>query len=317
MSKPTVLVLHWLPDGELARWNKEFPQFDFVDARQPDAFERHKRAAVICYGLPDVARLDELPGLLWIQLASAGVPSMLCPAAQARGIGVTNLAGLYGPTIAEHALALLLILSRNLNVVQKNQAEALWDRTVAQSMRHLHGRTMAIIGLGNIGQHIARLAQAFGMRVVGCRRKPRPTPFVDWVVGPDQAVSILSDADVLAVAAPLTRATEGMLGPREFTSLRPDSYYINISRGPVAQEAALLAALHSGPLGGAGMDVFAVEPLPIQHPFWSMPNVVISPHYSGETVNNSALPAQRFLRNLRRWQTEEPFEGNVDLEHGY
>ena len=212
---------------------------------------------------------------------------------------------------------MMLMLSRNFPTVQRNQQTQTWDRSVMNTMRDLHWKTLAIVGLGNIGQNIARLAKAFGMRVLGCRRTPRPTPDVDRVYACDQLPIMLGDADYVAVAAPFTRATDGLLGAAEFEAIKPGAFYINVSRGGVAQEAALVAALRSGHLAGAGLDVFAVEPLPKEHPLWSLPNVIVSPHYSGETVNNSALPARRFTRNLRNWLAGQPLEGVVQLDHGY
>ncbi len=317
MAKPFILVCHWLPDGECARWTNEFGDCEWVDARAPQVAARALPRATISYGLPDIKLLSQAKALRWLQLASAGVPAALCSIAAQQSVRVTNLAGLYGPTIAEHALSLMLILSRNLQIVQRNQFEKKWDRTVADTMRDLHGKTIGIVGLGNIGQNIARLAKAFGMRVVGCRRTPRPTPFTDRVYAVGELKAMLAEADYVAVAAPLTGATDGMLGPAEFQSMRQGAIYINVSRGPVAQESALVAALQSGRLAGAGLDVFAAEPMPVQHPLWEMPNVVISPHFSGETVNNSALPAERFKRNLRNWLAERELEGTVDLALGY
>src|SRR5439155_4655685 len=116
---------------------------------------------------------------------------------------------------------------------------------------------------------------------------------------------------------PLIDSTEGMLGPAEFAAMKRGVLYVNVSRGPVAQEAALLDALRSGQVAAAGLDVYAVEPLPADHPLWTMPNVVVSPHYSGETVNNSSLPLERFLRNLHNWRIGQPLEGRVDPQHGY
>jgi phosphoglycerate dehydrogenase-like enzyme len=317
MSKPQVLVLAWLPDGALPRLARQFPECDFHDARDPAAFERLWPAAVVTYGLPPSARLGEAPALCWVQLISAGVPPDLCPPARARGLTVTNLAGLYGPSIAEHALALMVMLARNLHVALRNQQARRWDRSVMGTMSDLHGRTLALVGAGNIGQGIARLARAYGMRVLACRRTDRPTPFVDRVYPLGELHALLAEGDFVAVAAPLTARTEGMLGPAEFGAMKRGAFYVNVSRGGVAQEAALLEALRSGHLAGAGLDVFAVEPLPPEHPFWSMPQVIVSPHYSGETVNNSALPAERFARNLRCWLLGRPLEGVVDLEWGY
>jgi phosphoglycerate dehydrogenase-like enzyme len=128
---------------------------------------------------------------------------------------------------------------------------------------------------------------------------------------------MLAEAAYVAVAAPLTRHTEGMLGPAEFQAMKPGAFYINVSRGGIAQEAALLEALQSGRLAGAGLDVLATEPLAPDHPLWVMPQVIISPHCSGETINQSALPAERFARNLWAWRAGQELEGLVDLEWGY
>jgi phosphoglycerate dehydrogenase-like enzyme len=316
-GKSQVLILAWTPEGTLDRLAGDFPPCDFVDARDPAVFDAHWSRATVALGLPAVSRLGEAPGLRWIQLLAAGVPPELCGPARERGIFVTNLAGLYGPTIAEHALTLMTLLARNLYVALRNQQERKWDRDVARTMSDLHGRTLALVGLGNIGRGIARLARAYGMRVLGCRRTARPTPFVDRVYPLNELHALLAEADYVAVAAPLTARSEGMLGLDEFRAMKRGVVYVNVSRGGVAREDALLEALRSGHVAAAGLDVFAVEPLPPDHPFWTMPQVIVSPHYSGETVNNSSLPAERFARNLRAWIDGRPMEGVVNLEHGY
>jgi phosphoglycerate dehydrogenase-like enzyme len=317
MSKPQVLVLDWLPDGMFAQLAHHWPSMEWVDGRSPASFEQHHATATITYGLPPVARLEEMAALKWVQLVSAGVPQVFCPVALRRNLIVTNLSGLYGPTIAEHALAMLTFLARNLHTVVRNQLQAKWDRSVMDRLTDLRGKTLAVIGLGDIGQAIARLAKAFGMRVIGCRRTDRPVPGVDRVFPLAALHAMLTEADHLAVAAPLTALTQGMFGPAEFDALRSGAIYINVSRGAIAQEAALLAALQSGKVAAAGLDVFATEPLLANHPFWSLPQVLVSPHYSGETVNQSAQPAARFERNLAAWSTGRELEGLVDLQWGY
>jgi phosphoglycerate dehydrogenase-like enzyme len=318
MSKPHVLVNAWLPDGMLSRLATEFPGLEFIHAPDNAGLDRWLGSATILYGAPPVARLAEATNLRWFQLMYAGVPQDVCPLARSRGWLVTNMAGLYGPAIAEHALCLLVLLARNLHVALRNQQQGRWDRTVAQGMTDLGGRTLALVGLGNIGQSIARLARAYGMRVVGCRRRDQlPAPGVDRVYPLSELHAMLAEADAVAVAAPLTTRTEGQLGPAEFAALKRGALYVNVSRGGIAQEKALLAALETGQVAAAGLDVFAVEPLAPDHPFWRMPQVVVSPHYSGETVNNSALPAERFARNLRAWTVNRALEGVVDLEWGY
>jgi D-2-hydroxyacid dehydrogenase (NADP+) len=313
MPRPQVLLVAQMPEPSRSRLQAEFAGCDFLDFRQTANLGR----ADIAYGLPDGEHLSEAARLRWVQLISAGVPPALCPVARQRGLTVTNLAGLYGPTIAEHALALMSLLGRNLHLVLRNQQARQWDRSVQHSMTDLHERTLAVLGLGNIGQAIVRLGRAYGMRVLGLRRRPRPCFGVDRIFPRDELQAILAEADIVCVALPLTNHTEGMLGPAEFAAMKRGALYVNISRGGVAQESALLDALRSGRLAGAGLDAFAAEPLPADHPFWTMPNVIVSPHYSGETVNNSSLPAERFARNLHAWLTGGKLEGVVDLEWGY
>jgi phosphoglycerate dehydrogenase-like enzyme len=313
-----VLICHsFLPEGQLARWNKDFPDLIFLDAREPSAFAKYHGQATLTFGLPEIGAIPAMPKLRWIQLASAGVPAALCPIAIERKIRVTNLAGLYGPTIAEHALAMMLILSRNLHVVLRNQAIKTWERSVADTMRDLAGKTLGIIGLGNIGQNIARLGQAMGMRVVGCRRTAMKTPFVDRVYEIGERNVLAAESDIIAVAAPLTRETDGLLGREFFQAIRAGAIVINVSRGPVIQEPALFEALQSGHVFGAGLDVFTTEPLPADNPLWAHPNVIVSPHYSGETVNLYSPPAERFTRNLHNWLAGRDLEGNVKLHLGY
>jgi phosphoglycerate dehydrogenase-like enzyme len=317
MSKPRILVLAWLPEGKFEELQQRRPDFEWLDGRTDAGRDAHLARATITYGLPPVARVGDMPELRWIQLISAGVPADLCPAARQRNITVTNLAGLYGNSIAERAFAMMLFLAHNLHTAFRNQVECRWDRDVAAKMHDLAGRTLAIIGLGNIGQAIARLGRAFGMRVVGCRRTDALCPAVDRVYPLKDLRAMLAEADVLAVAGPLTARTEGMLGPAEFAALKPGVLYINVSRGPIAQEAALLDALRSGGVAGAGLDVFTTEPLPPDHPLWTMPQVIVSPHVAGDIVNLSPRPAERFARNLAAWAGKRPLEGLVDLEQGY
>ncbi|MBM4070609.1 MAG: D-2-hydroxyacid dehydrogenase [Planctomycetes bacterium] len=316
MNDP-ILIAEWLPDGVFERLQAEFPHAKLIDARSAEIRDARLKDAVAVYGLPPIEQIQSAPKLRWIQLISAGVPWDLCPVARGRGITVTNLSGLYGTTIAEHALAMMLQLSRNLHIAFAQQQRRIWDRTLRETMRDLHGATLGIVGAGDIGQSIARLCRALGMRVVGCRRTPQPTPYVDQVYPIGDLQAMLAECDVLAVAAPLTAQSENMLGTAEFAALKRGAIYINVSRGGIAQEQALLAALQSGHVAAAGLDVFAVEPLAPDHPFWSMPQVLVSPHYSGETINLSARPAERFARNLSRWLKHEPLEGLVDLEAGY
>jgi phosphoglycerate dehydrogenase-like enzyme len=317
MSKARVLVLAWLPDGLYEELARRHPAYEWLDGRPPEAFERHFPGATITYGLPPVARLGEAPGLRWAQLISAGVPQELCPVARERGLSVTNLAGLYGNSIAEHAFGLLTVLARRFHLAIRNQVKGLWDRDIGNGLTDLRGRTLGVVGLGDIGRAVARLGRAYGMRVVGCRRRDLPTPDVDRVYPLGELRDMLAEADCVVVAAPQTAHTEGLLGPEEFAAMKRGVYYVNVSRGGIAQEPALLEALRTGQVASAGLDVFATEPLPADHPFWAMPQVVVIPHVAGEAINQSGRPAERFSRNLVAWELGRPLEGLVDCAWGY
>jgi phosphoglycerate dehydrogenase-like enzyme len=317
MTKPVVLILAWMPERALSRLVAEFTEFELIEAGHPAVFDREFPRAAITYGLPPMARLAEGRQLKWIQLISAGVPRDLCPVARKLELTITNLAGLYGPTIAQHALAMMLVLARNLHTVLRNQQHRKWDRDVARRMSDLQGQTLGIVGLGNIGREMARMGRSLGMQVFGCRRTGQPTPGVDRVFPVEELKPMLAEANFLAVAAPLTPATEGMLGPAEFAAMKPGAVFINVSRGAIVAEKALLNALDSGKIAAAGLDAYATEPLPPDHPLWNYPQVIISPHYGGEIINNSSLPAERFARNLRAWKVGRRMEGIVDLQLGY
>jgi len=317
MNEPVLLLPEWMPADYPERLMAAFPDAAIIDARDPAVFDRYWPRAVIACGPVPAGRLADAPHLRWVQLLSAGVPAPFCAAALKRGLTVTNLSGLYGTAIAEHALALMLMLSRHLNLAMRNQVAARWDKGIAQGMRDLHGRTVALVGLGNIGQEIARLTRALGMRVLGCRRNDGNVPGIDRIYPLSELHAMLAETDVLVITAPLTAHTEGLMGAAEFAALKPGAIFINVSRGAVAREEALLEALRLGRIAGAGLDAYATEPLPADHPFWSMPQVVVSPHVSGDSVNYTARPMERFARNLHLWGAGQPLEGLVDLQWGY
>jgi phosphoglycerate dehydrogenase-like enzyme len=317
VSTSRVVVLAWVPDGLFEQLARRHPGHEWLDGRAPEAFERHFPAAAITYGLPPVSRLAEAPGLRWVQLVTAGVPQDLCPAARGRGLTVTNLAGLYGNSIAEHAFGLMTVLARRFHLALRNQQRGVWDRAIGQGLSDLGGRTLGVVGLGDIGRAVARLGRAYGMRVVGCRRRDVPTPEADRVYPRAELHALLAEADYLVVAVPQTAHTEGLLGPAEFAAMKRGVVFVNVSRGEVAREEALLDALRSGQVAAAGLDVFATEPLAPDHPLWTMPQVVVLPHVAGEAINRSARPAERFSRSLAAWEAGRPLEGLVDCEWGY
>ncbi len=232
---------------------------------------------------------------------------------------LTNMRAVHGPTIADHAFAMLLALTRDLPYYLDAAQSGSWNRRGSGSPPiALEGRTLLVVGLGGIGSEVARRGKGFGMRVVATRRSDTPPPsYVDRQGRADDLLELLPEADVVALCVPLTKQTEGMIGRREFEAIKPGAYLINVARGKLVDTEALVEALESGRLAGACLDVTDPEPLPPDHPLWTMPNVIITPHMSGR----SALTVDRmraiYLDNLLRFGAGEPLLNVVDKKAGY
>ena len=227
------------------------------------------------------------------------------------GIVVSYAGGGVAPGVAEHTMALMLALGRRVpDLVQVVMARRAWDRTlVAPQARSLEGATLAIIGYGHIGRELARRARGFDMRIVTVARTPRPDALVDEALPLTQLHQALAQADVVAVTIALTPETTHLLGAAEFASCKRGALLVNVARGPVLDQAALVRALHSGQLGGAAVDVSDPEPLPADDPLWSCPNVLISPHYAGSGNPRSLQRlADGAADNLRRLMAGEPLQ---------
>jgi phosphoglycerate dehydrogenase-like enzyme len=256
--------------------------------------------------------------LHWIQLFAAGSENCLAiPAVRARGLVLTNMQRISGPEIAEHALALLLALTRGLDAwIPARQ----WNDGLVPHERtwELGGRTLLVVGLGGIGSQVARRADALGMRVIATRARERPRPpYVDLVAPPDELLRLAAEADAVINAAPLTPETAGIFAAEFFAALKPGAYFINVGRGRSVVTADLVAALTTGRLGGAGLDVTDPEPLAPDHPLWRLPNVIITPHVaarSDKVYDRMLLLAQE---NLRRYVAGERLLSVVDPARGY
>jgi phosphoglycerate dehydrogenase-like enzyme len=220
-------------------------------------------------------------------------------------------------------LGVSLALARQLHTAVRRQAERRWAQDELESdttaIVTLQGRRMGIIGLGSIGSEVARVASAFGLRVTGVRRQTdRPTPAgVDEVLPPERLGDLLATSDIVVVAAPSTFATERLLGAREIGRMKPGALLVNISRGTLIDDEALTAALESGHLGGAALDVFTREPLERDSPYWDLPNVIVTPHTSGAMTDYWTPLVALFAENLRRFERGEPLLNMVDKAAGY
>jgi phosphoglycerate dehydrogenase-like enzyme len=255
------------------------------------------------------------PRLRWIQMASAGVERALFPALVEGDIVVTNAAGVYAIPIAEHALGMMLALSRGLPELVRRQERREWQSVQGGE---LYESTALIAGLGGIGREIARRCRCFGMHVIATRRHPEnPDPDADRVVPADELATLLPEADWLILCAPSTPGTRHMIDAAQLGCMKLAARVINIARGSLIEEPALVHALQSGALAGAGLDVFAQEPLPADSPLWDMPNVIVSPHTSGASPRSLERVLQLFLENLHRYVSGEPLQNEVDKGEGY
>jgi phosphoglycerate dehydrogenase-like enzyme len=259
--------------------------------------------------------------LCWVQSPSAGVERYVAlpELRDDEGIVLTNMRGVHGPTIADHAFAMLLLLTRDLRHYVDPAQRGTWNRggSGAEPVA-LRGRTLLVVGLGGIGSEVARRGKGFGMRVLATRRRGTPPPsYVDRQGKPDELMDFLPMADVVVLCVPLTDETQGMIGERELAAMPPGGYLVNVARGKVVDTDALVKALESGHLAGAGLDVTDPEPLPPDHILWEMPNVVITPHVSGRSSLTGEQWRTLYLENLRRFGAGEPLLNVVDKKAGY
>ena len=253
--------------------------------------------------------------LRWIHSTAAGVDQLLYPEVMERDIVITTSSGIHQPLV-EHVFAMLLALTRRLHVAIRNQMGRKWDRARAVG-GEVRGMTMGVLGLGSIGAEVAEKAAVFGMRVIGTKRTPAPVPHVERVYPPEALRDVLAASDVVVIALPLTDETRGLLGEAEFRAMKHTAIVINIGRGPIVQEAALVRALQERWIGGAGLDVFEREPLPGDSPLWAMEDVIITPHVSGGWPGYLEAAVPLFCENLARYLRGTALLNLVDKSRGY
>ena len=261
--------------------------------------------------------VHQMPNIRWLHTASAGVDHVLTPEIKANTeLTVTDSGPAFEIAISEFVLAWMLLVARGLPTLMAHQQEHLW-KPVPQI--ELHGKTVGIIGLGPIGRGTAIRAKAFGMHTLGMRRRAAPVESVEEIVtGPEGLDRLLTASDFVVIAAALTRETQALIGPEQLARMKPTAWLINIARGGLIDEPALIAALQTGEIGGACLDVFAQEPLPPDNPLWEMPNVYLAPHNSpGGDPNLHTRQKAIFLENLHRFVRGAPLENVVDKTRGY
>ena len=303
---------------------EHFPEIQFTHAlSDAEAVAAIETADVALASRLSQAMVERAPRLRWVHSTAAAVANLL-PLGQftARGILVTNSRGIQAVPIAEHVMGGLLVLARRFNLMLEAQRERRWIQTELTGDAwpwSLYGKKMVVLGLGTIGQEVARRAHAFGMRVIGVRRRADQAapPFVDGVVGPDRLNEVLKGADVVVISAPFTPETDRLIRAEQIALLNKGAIIINVARGKIVDESALLEALGNGWLGGAVLDVFEREPLDPASPLWGLPNVVISPHSAGVRPNHWDEVIDLFSENLRRFRCAETLLNLVNSEAGY
>jgi phosphoglycerate dehydrogenase-like enzyme len=257
------------------------------------------------------------PRLRWVQGTSAGIGGFLDRThLAATPLVFTTAAGVHATPLAEFALLGLLYFAKDMPLLARRQRERHWQRL---AVGQLAGRRVLLIGLGGTGRAVARLLAAAGIEVTGAARTPRhrDAPGVASFVTPDQLGEVLPGVDALVLACPLTEQTRHLITSRELALMRPGAVLVNISRGQVVDEAALTAALSSGHLGGACLDVFETEPLPASSPLWQLDNVIISPHSASTVAAENRLLTELFTDNLHRWLAGRPLRNVYDRAAGY
>ncbi len=268
---------------------------------------------LLCSGLWRNELIAQAPRLAFIQSISAGTDQYSREALEAAGIRVASAQGLNEHAVAEHAIALILAMARQIPQARDNQTAKKWRGMIGDISKRedeLGGKTLVIVGMGRIGSRLATLAKAFGMRVIATKRNPDTgAGAADKVLGQDGLLGVLPEADFVALTCPLTPQTENLIDAKALAAMKPSAYLINVARGKVVNEPALVAALQANRIAGAALDCVWEEPLPPTSALWSVPNVLITPHSGGETRRFEDNVIDRLLENLGRlWRGETRLE---------
>lgn len=262
--------------------------------------------------IPEITKRAD--SLRWIHFLSSGVDNLWELDFDKKRYLLSKSAGVHAIPIAEYVIASILYFLKDFHIFKKRQAERLWER---HWLREARGQTAAIIGLGNIGLEVARRCKDMGMRVIGLARTPRQHEHVDAIYGYSDLREFLSEADFIIVALPLTPDTRNFLNPSNLSSIKKGAVLINVSRGSVVNEGALVDLLDKGALGGAALDVFDEEPLPADSPLWAMENVLMTPHVSGTTPLYMERAIDIFLENLDSLRESGELVTPVDIDAKY
>jgi phosphoglycerate dehydrogenase-like enzyme len=323
MDHITVLVLADPTEPRLAMLEELPPETGIAVGNSAEAFVRAAPDATVIFNWSLIGDLQRevfrmCPNVEWVHSRSAGLDGLLSPELVESPVRLTNGRGVYSESLGEFVVGAILYFAKDLRRMVRNQAAGEWDPFDIVEVR---GQTVGIVGYGDIGRAIATRVHALGMRVLAVKRHGPPAhnddPLAERIYGPEGRLEMISRSDYVVVAAPLTPETLGMMGEAEFAAMKPDAVAINVGRGPVIQEAALVKALSEKRIKGAALDVFDIEPLPQGHPFYKLENVLLSPHCADHTPDWLDQAMRFFLAQFERFRKGEPLRNVVDKKLGY
>lgn len=323
MDNITVLVLANPTEPQLAMLESLPPDTSIAVGNSPEAFERAAPDATVIFNWSGAGALLRqvfamCPRVQWVHARSAGLDNLIFPELVSHHVVLTNGSGVFSPSLGEFALGAILYFAKDFRRLVRNQMAGKWEQF---DITMISGRTVGIIGYGDIGRAVATRVRAMGMRVLAVKRHGPPLynvdPLVDQIYSPDGRREMLARCDYVVVCAPLTAESRGMISDAEFASMKPDSVIINIGRGPVIDEDAMVRALSERRIRGAALDVYDHEPLPAGHPFYQLENVLLSPHSADHTPDWMDMAMRFFLEQFERYVKKEPLRNIVDKKLGY
>jgi len=323
MDNTTVLVLANPTEPQLAMLEQLPEKTSLAVGNNLEAFENTARTADVIFNwslsgglLREVFRM--CPRVQWVHNRSAGLDGILFPEMVASPVPLTNGSGVFSPSLGEFALASILYFAKDLRRMIRSQEADRWEQF---DITEITGQTVGIVGYGDIGRAVATRVRAMGMRVLAVKRHGPPIynvdPLVSQIYAPDRLHEMLPQCDYVVVSAPLTPETKGMIDTAAFGAMKPTAVLINVGRGPVVDEPALISALSMNIIKGAALDVFDKEPLPAGHPFYSLQNVLLSPHCADHTPDWLERAMQFFIDQFGRYAKGEPLLNIVDKHLGY
>jgi phosphoglycerate dehydrogenase-like enzyme len=323
MRNDTILVLANPGEPQLAMLKQQLAEVRIIVGNSAEAFEQEAANAKVLFNWSGPLALFKTvfamcPHLQWVHSRSVGLERTLFSELVESEVPLTNGVGVFSASLGEFALGAILYFAKDFRRMIRNQMRGVWE---AFDVLPVSGQTVGIIGYGDIGRAVAARVTAMGMTVLALKRHALPAGGADNLVErtylPEQRREMLPRCDYVVVAAPLTSETRGMIGEAEFAAMKPSAVVINVGRGPVINEEAMVRALSGGRIKGAALDVFDHEPLPAGHPFYKLENVLLSPHCADHTVDWLDNAMKFFIEQYQRFQSGEPLRNIVDKKLGY